>query len=225
MKNFRLWAIILLLCASSISVAAIRIVCTVALIPYDYETRKLQYIRTLKKLREFGYEPYVVESCASGPTFLDDYCDHVCYTHNNNSSITNKGVNEGISLMIGFQHFNFDPDDMIIKLTGRYCLETDEFIRLVEQNPSADAIVKSWLADNIYTGVFAMRLKYLSEALSNINFEEMIKKSISFETQCGLQILKMHNNGAKIIYLEELYDYLPVCTPWYIRNFGYWEWA
>src|SRR5256885_4787014 len=39
-------------------------------------------------------------------------------------------------------HFNFDPNDMILKLTGRYQPISDYFFKLVENNPQYDAIVK-----------------------------------------------------------------------------------
>ena len=86
----------------------IKIVCTAALIQDNYEQRKEEYIRTLTKLKEFGYETYVFESCTQGPTFLRQYCDHVCYTQTNNPLISNKGVNEARSMVVGFMHYNFE---------------------------------------------------------------------------------------------------------------------
>ncbi len=196
----------------------IRIVCTAALIPQKYEERKRQYIRSLKKLKEMGYDPYVIEPCQKGPTFLDEYCNHVCYTQSNNPAWArgkgNYGINEAISLNIGLQYFNFDSEDIIIKLTGRYTLEKDEFIRLVENNSQADAVVRAWNEGDAYTGLFAIRLKYFIDFLNNgINIAEMERGPIPLEHFFGAYITKMRKKGAKVFYIPRVYDYLPIWTP------------
>lgn len=191
----------------------IRVVCTTALIPDKYEERKKQYIHSLQKLQTMGCDFYVVESCKKGPTFLDEYCNNVCYTQSNNPSWAkgkgNYGLNEVLSLTIGLQHFNFDPDDMIIKLTGRYALEKDEFIRLVENNPQADAFLRAWNDSDAYTGLFAIRLKYLVDFLNSIDFVKMERTPI--EHVFGRYITQLRANGANIFYIPHVYNYLPVC--------------
>lgn len=195
---------------------SIKIVCTSALTPKNYEERKKQYIRGLSLLRDHGCDAYLVESIASGPTFLDEYCNHVCYTHSNNASLVNYGINEAVSLNIGLQRFNFDPEDMIIKLTGRYPLESDEFIRLVEKNLDADVIARVWNEDDVCTGLFAIRLKYFLDFLNNyVDHARMDKYNIPLEHYFGSYVTKIKKEGAKIVYLPRMYDYIyvPSCFP------------
>jgi hypothetical protein len=187
----------------------IEIVCTSALTARYYEPRKQQYIRGLSLLKNYGLDPYLVESITSGPTFLDEYCNHVCYTQSNDASLRNYGINEAVSLLIGLQCFNFDPETIIIKLTGRYPLESDEFVRLVEQNLDADVIAKTWTENDACTGLFAIRLKYLLDFLQNyLDFKKMEQEMISVELYFGAYITKIEKEGANVIHLPKMYDYI-----------------
>ena len=217
MKIYTIIALFFTACSFNISSfcnehkSEIKIVCTAAIIPQQYELRKQQYIKTLNKLKSYGYASYVIESCQSGPTFLDSVCNHVCYTQSNDLAyINNKGMNEAISLQIGLKQFNFDPEDIIIKLTGRYSLETDEFITLIRTNPDADAFVRAWNSNDAYSGLFALRLKYFLDFLDiYINSGQ---PTLAFEHALGLYITKMQKIGTKIVYLPRVYSYLPVCS-------------
>ena len=102
---------------------------------------------------------------------------------------------------------------MILKLTGRYYLEKPEFIELIEQNPDADAVVRAWAPDDVYTGAFAMRYNYLIHLLSNIDYNDMAKRELAIEWKVGAYVTAMKNNGSKIVYLPRVYDYLTVCPP------------
>lgn len=192
---------------------SIKILCTAALIPNDYESRKNQYIQSLLLLKRHGCDPYLVESVAPGPTFLDEYCNHVCYTHSNNTTFKSKGLNEALSMLIGLKKFKFDPNDTIIKFTGRYQLASDEFIRLAEDNPDADAIVRAWNTWDAYTALFAMKTKYLLDFLENyIDYKKLHYVDFCIEHLFGSYIEKMKQEGAKIIYIPRVYDYLPIAT-------------
>jgi hypothetical protein len=193
---------------------SIKFVCTAAIIPNNYDNRKQQYIKSLLLLKGHGIDAYLIESCQKGPTFLDEYCNHVCYSHTQNPRYLNYGINEALSLISGLKFFGFDPDDTVIKFTGRYSLESDEFVQLVKNNADADAIVRSWDEGNAYTALFAIKLKYFLDFLeNNIDYEEMHQKSTPFEYFFGAYITKMRKRGAKIVYLPRVYDYLPIWTP------------
>jgi hypothetical protein len=191
---------------------SIKIFCTAALTAYDYAPRMRQYMRSLETLINYGFEPYIVESCSpQSPTFLDNYSKHVLYTKSNNPTHSKSG-NEAHSMLIGLKHFNFDPEDMIIKLTGRYTLESDEFIRLVAKNLDADVIIRAWNDSDAYTGLFAMRAKYLMDFIYGLDIERMGKQPIAIEHAIGAYVTKMRQDGKKVIYLARVYDYLPICT-------------
>lgn len=171
----------------------IRILCTAALIPHQYEMRKTEYINSLRKITQFGYPSYVVESCAQSPTFLDDYATHVFYTKTNNPTLHNKGVNEALSMLACFRFFQFNNDDIIIKLTGRYCFRSDTFLKRIEQNQSTDIFVKRFDDGQIFTGCFAMRYKYLKQMLEQIDYSRMEKNMINFEQEAAQYIARLKN--------------------------------
>ena len=216
-KNHVLWLCFLLLniCLTMCN-NPIKFVCTAALIPKEYESRKNQYINSLTLLNKYNCDLYVIESIANGPTFLDDYCKNVCYTHSNNTSILNRGINEAISMKIGLKYFNFEPGTMVIKFTGRYQLKSDEFIKFVAEHMDADVIARAWKDNDAYTALFAMKIEYFLDFLDNyIDYQKWISYSASvfptpFEIYFGSYITKIKKEGAKIVYLEKLYDYMPI---------------
>lgn len=112
-------------------------------------------------------------------------------------------------MRIGLEHFKFDPETIIIKITGRYPLETDDFLHLVENNLDADVIVKTYHQDGDCTGLFAMRQKYLLDFLRNyLDFKKMEREMISLEWYFGAYVTKIKKQGAKVIYMEKMYDYI-----------------
>lgn len=219
--------IISLICYYTLTSAEIKILLTAAILPPEYfsnkphlsanyETRKRQYTESLLLFKKYGLPVYMVESCQKGPTFLDNYCDNVCYTHSNiyehAYGTGNYGMNEVISIKIGLEYFAFNPDDMIIKFTGRYQLKTTEFIDLVNKNIDADAVLRVWPEHNYaYSALFAMKMHRFTEFLNSIDYEAM-KKGLGFEQALVRYIQKIANQGAKIVYLPKLYDYLPLCV-------------
>lgn len=196
----------------------VKIFCTAALIGSDYESRKREYIRGLNLLRGHGCDPYLVEAAAVGPTFLDEYCNHVCYTRSNSTGYISKGLKEAHSLLVGLKQFKFNPNDMIIKFTARYQLVSDEFIQLVEDNPDADAIVRAWHENDAYTALYAMKLEYLLDFLENyVDYNKLAHIDFCIEHLFGAYITKIKAEGAKIIYIPRVYDYLPIATPTRLR--------
>lgn len=175
---------IALLCNPAYLPAQIRILCTAALIDEGYETRKNEYCQCFDILKSFGYtNPYIVEAIKkSGSTFLDDYSTNVFYSTANNPRLKNKGVNEGRTMLEALKQFHFDPDDMIIKVTGRYHFTSDALIGMIENNPDIDGFVKyddSRLG--IITGCFALRYHYLVDFLEHLDYEHMEKKMVCIE--------------------------------------------
>ncbi len=194
----------------------VKVLFTAAIIPEGFEDRRIQYIRNLKLLASYGCDVYVVESCQSGPTFLDGFCDHVCYTKSNDPSAT-KSVNEAVSMNIGLQYFHFDPEEMIIKITGRYVLKTNEFISMVRDHSNVDIIARVWNASDAYTGCYAIRVKYLEDLLNNHYLNQFSSlteeecRAYAIEHGLGKYIDRMKDN-LNILYWPRLYDYMPFCS-------------
>ena len=187
----------------------IRIVCTSALIPLNYEMRKEEYITTFKMLREYGYEPYVFEACHPVSPSSEEYCNHVFYSNVNDSQLKNKGVNEATSMMEGFKHYHFDDNDMIVKLTGRYRLHNCDFLQLIEDHPEVDAFVKCdpdypKPLGRVLTGAYAIRYKFFKEMLENLDLVKMEKEMIDIEIEVANFAQKLNAQGDKVMYLKKI---------------------
>ncbi len=174
--------------------SSIRVVCTAALIKDQEEQRKKEYIDSLNTLLSYGMWTYVLESCSSENfTFLDQHAGTVYYTKTNDPTLRNKGVNEALSLINGFSHFQFNDNDMVIKLTGRYHCNTDTIIKLVEENPEYDAIIKKDAHGQVFTGCFAMRYFHFKNMLESFDFNSMEKNMINLEQKVA-DYLASHPN-------------------------------
>lgn len=184
----------------------VHIVYSAALLEKDQISRKKEYIHSLSILKKIGYIPFIVESCSSNSfSFLNEWSNHVFYSSSNNPTIKNKGVNEGKSLLLGLNNFNFKDNDLIIKLTGRYFFEKDTFIQLVENNPHVDAFVKMDEHGQVFTGCFAMRNLYLKKFYQGLDFLKMEKEMINIEKLMANYISKIEKEGAKIKRVNNLH--------------------
>lgn len=196
------------------SYSQIRVVLTTALTDAHYEFRKRQYIRAFDALKAFGCTNfYIVEALAKqGPTFLDDYSKNVFYATVNDPHCKNQGVNESRTLLEALRFFNFDPDDMIIKLTGRHCLISDHFLKTVAQHVDCDAIITycqgRWpaFADGMVpTFCFAMKYKHLCQLYQDIDYSQMQSNNIPIESIVPYFISqKINEQDFKLLVLDKL---------------------
>ena len=185
---------------------SLRLLCTAALINNKFEFRKQEYIKSIGIAKDFLLEPYYVESCnLKGVSFLDEHVDHICYTKSNNYSLRNKGVNESVSVLKGLQFFDFDPEDMIIKLVGRHCFINDSFIKLIEDNPEYDVIAKKDPLGQLYSSCYAMKMKYLKDFLTTLDLHDMEKNMVNIERKLAdyVTLIEKRNN-ASILYIDTL---------------------
>lgn len=186
----------------------VRIVLTAALVPSYYEVRKKQYIESLSLLSTYGYNnPYIIEAVKKqGPTFLDEYSINVFYATVNNSQAKNHGANECRSFLQGLVHFNFEPDDIIVKLTGRYNLLSDNFIKLIKNNPEHDMFIKPFgYAPGLCSACFAMRYKHLITMLNNLNYTAMDNNTTYLEREIEQYVKAAEKeNILKVWYVKSL---------------------
>ena len=194
----------LLFCIPQHAHSTIKVLYTAAIIDKHYKMRMDEYIYSLKTLQAFGYEPYIVESVKShGPTFFDEYAKYICYTGTSNPRLRNKGVNEFISIAKAFEKYQFDDDDMIVKISGRCYFACDMFLKNIEKKPEIDAFVKYDRNRQVFTGCFALRAKYFKELLANIDFQAAERHMINLERIVADHIIKMSKQGA---HIEEIFE-------------------
>ena len=105
----------------------------------------------------------------------------------------------------GIKHFKFEDEDMIIKLTGRYLLDSPYLLKLAEDHPEVDAIAKPF-ADGVkvFTGCFAMKCKHFKEMLSQLDYEEMEEYLIDIEEEVATYLKKLEMRGGNVVYVDHM---------------------
>ena len=104
--------------------------------------------------------------------------------------------------IIGMNHFGFDPDEMIIKITGRYTMTDDRFIQFVKENSHADIIARIWNDKDAYTGYFALKAKYLDQLIHQFFYEHDHLSSESLIELVFGRFLSSRKEDLRIIPIE-----------------------
>lgn len=197
----------------------IHIMATAAVLNMKFEQRRDQYLHSVEVLNNYGIEPYIVESCVTGPTYLDECCAQVLYTQTNDATLTNKGINEARAIIAFFDTWGdrFNPDDIIIKMTGRYYLADDRFIRQVEDEAEYDAFAMNGFQAgattpylDLYTGMFALKYRYFTHMIRSINFAHMNEFRIWFEWEVSDYLYGLCERHVPVRYVDSLglYHYI-----------------
>lgn len=186
----------------------IKILYTSALLPNKFEERKNEYIKSLHILETYGFkdQTYVVESMGFSPiVFFEKYCAHVLYANINDGSYINRYVNEAVAMLLALDFYNFDDDDMIVKLTGRYFFNTDKFLRTIEDHPEMDGFASYCVNSErgVQTGCFAMRCKEFKQMLREIDLDWMEEKLVDIEWIVGQYLKKMSFATGKVLFVEK----------------------
>jgi hypothetical protein len=179
--------------------------------------------KTLSYLPE-EIQPIIVENNNNDKTFLDSFQHYgksvpVVYTDNNKYLYKNKGVNELVDIKEVILKRGIQNDDMIIKLTGRYCVTSASFFNEVIENKNKfDAFVKFYgscsLKYEMYDcilGMYAMRainLQLLNVSLMNnydspeIGFARYVRMAIyRFKEMKQLDLECLFAEDGRILYV------------------------
>jgi hypothetical protein len=129
--------------------------------------------QTLKYLPS-AIQPIIVENNGVRETCLDHFYHNdrpvpVVYTDHNHRGYSSKGVVERMDLQAVIEHHDIQPDDMIIKLTGRYWATSSFFFEeVLKEEPNYDALVKFYGSHSLkfesfdcILGMYAIRSKFL----------------------------------------------------------------
>lgn len=206
-KNSLIFLSMVLFSSSQLVQGAIKVICTTALVDSPYAAfREQQYRDAFTMLQNLGVTDfYVVEAIKKGGTFLEQFSAHVFYATVNNPYLRNQGVNEAKTLLEACEHFGFEAEDMIIKLTGRHKVTSDFLINLVAEHPEVDAFVKVNPDGSAVTVGFAMKYKYLKEMYENIDYDYINRHMISIEFRVNEYIEKKKKEGNfNVYYLDKL---------------------
>ncbi len=216
---------------SSFAQPAIKILVTSAMLAVAPEIREMrngEYAKSMQILSDYGYRPYVVEACQSHPPSLfEAFTRDIVCSNVNDYSLRNKGVNETRSIIEAFKYFNFDDEDMVLKLTGRYFFSSRDFLTMVEENPQIDVFVNYDYYESkpdfrMKTGCFALRGKFYKEFLRTVDLERMEKQMIDVEIEMADFIRKISREGAQIMVLDKLGITAHVGGGTYPPVYSYW---
>jgi len=134
--------------------------------------RDAQYRRCIARIcevaRELGAVVVIVEGNGMRPTLLTEFTDRatIIYTNNNATVGVNKGYIELLDVWSALAALHIDPQDVVVKVTGRYFIEEESpFIELLSNN-AGFAVVKfgsflnpvNELCEDCVTGLIAMRV-------------------------------------------------------------------
>ena len=172
------------------------------------EHRKQRYIdsisSTLKLIEnKENIIPIIVENNGTRQTYLNDFnCANVVYTDNNKYNFREKAMNELLDIKHVINKYNINDDDFVIKLTGRYKVLTDSFVKLVEENAyKYDAFVKffnvctlEYMKNDCVLGFYAIKCKYLKD----FNYDCIKSPEVEFATY-------VRKNIENIKEVEKLY--------------------
>ncbi len=171
-----------------------KVLATSALIPENYQIRKWEYQQSFSTINRFGHDLYVTECYQeAGPAFIEEYSKNVYYS-NVNANLRNKGVNETNALIKAFEYFNFDPEDLIVKITGRYILETDSFFKNLED---FDCVYNP-RGDQAFFGCFALKARIFYDMLCSFDKSKMEEEMINVEYLIARYIEK-HSIKTKLV--------------------------
>jgi hypothetical protein len=122
----------------------------------------------------FTIQPIIVENNGLRSTILDHFIHNnrpvpVVYTPHNTQHFQSKGITERMDLLAVIEQHGIQPDDMIIKLTGRYWTTTSFFFEeVIKEEPNYDALVKFYGSCSLkfepfdcILGMYAIRSKFL----------------------------------------------------------------
>lgn len=185
------------------------------------EQRMEQYHSSITKTLEYlpaCIQPIIVENNGLRKTELDHFVHHgkpvpVVYTTHNQETHRHKGTKEVMDLHAVIRQFPIQPDDMIIKLTGRYHMLSSAFFEeVIEQEKNYDAFVKfygtcslQFETNDCILGCYAIRAMFLllwnPHTISNyssaeVAFARYVRASIT-------QLKEMKWLGLHCIFAED----------------------
>jgi hypothetical protein len=150
----------------------------------------------------------IVENNGKRQTYLDSLGD-IHYTTSNERVFIHKGINELQDIHSVIQEYKIQDDDIVIKLTGRYHLLNDSFIKFVIENQEYDAFVKffnvcslTFEEEDCVLGLYAMKCHKLKQfRYSGVSLQAEIEFSRFVRT---LNVYEVKELGLRCCFADDL---------------------
>lgn len=182
----------------------VKVIYGAALLDIEADRRKEEYLRGLKNMHDYGFRPYIVEAITAGPSFFEEYSGRVFYSQVNDASLRNKGINEARSMLKFLDQSGFADDDIIVKFTGRYYFENDEYFRAIENNPGYRGYVRIEPNENIFTGAFALECGLMKDFYRTIDPISLERNMICIETAVAEYVQAKERQGMPFYKVPKL---------------------
>jgi len=182
----------------------------------------------MSKLSEYPLTFYVVENTGRTKSLLDTIDNvHMVYTDTNNTNhylnengepYRKNGTNELIDIKHVATQFQFEDNDIVIKLTGRYTIQTPLFVEIVQEyKEKYDAFIKffdvcgnKFRYDDCVLGYYAIRynvLKAINTAAFSLDnspehaFATYIRDNVAKERISEIKFLDMYFRKMESMHL------------------------
>lgn len=162
--------------------------------------------------------PIIVENNGARPTCLDQFTHNgkpvsVIYTENNKLITKSKGTNELFDLHEVIDKIDIQPNDMIIKITGRYQATNSDFFRhVIEHEATYDGFVKfynvcslSFHPTDSVLGCYALRAFFI-KGWNPYTISHYPSAEVAFAKYvrlCGGKIKEMEQLGIRCHFSED----------------------
>lgn len=168
----------------------IHVVLTSALISNEFDLRKEEYVNCVNRWKSYEFEPWIIEATNISSSFFDALSPQVLYPQVHKSPLRNKGVNEISSFRASLPYLPFEDDDIVIKMTGRYLLQSPSFLNTIRETLDEydvwGVFGKHFNEKNdLFTGCFAMRWKHLKQIIEEMDLERAEQECVAIEILFG----------------------------------------
>lgn len=174
-----------------------------------------QIRRSLAAVAHYPFSVYLVENNGPRQTAFDRIEGvNLFYTNTNaNRAFVKKGMKEFHDLVLIGDKYDFEDDDIIIKLTGLYTLEDpNTFLKIIVQHEKyydafikwMDVIQEKYVYDDCCLGLYAIRFRYLTdfnyiemathESMEHI-FARYVRDSVPAERIASIEHLGLWREG------------------------------
>ncbi|RXF69093.1 hypothetical protein [Arcticibacter tournemirensis] len=170
----------------------VHLIITSANIEEYYIKRKQQYIDSIEACLKYTslFDSYTILECTSpNEEYLNNY--NVFYSQEGNPYL-NKGLNEMNHLRSFINTVSFSPNDIIIKLSGRYLIQSSHFFQQATMmNDKYDCIFKD--DSDVYEGLgyhtflYAIKTWLLLETINSLNFDKQNNRPIEWDVKTFIE--------------------------------------
>lgn len=152
--------------------------------PADQTTREVLQKSCYDTIVGYGLlNTWVLETTNNINSHFENYTTNVAYPIVYDGSRTNDSVNELLALVAYKDLYNYNDDDLILKMTAKYRFLNESFVTTMHYHSKSDAIIlKTNNSTTAFSGCFAMKWSIFLDLLDDWYTTEGEASEKSFDT-------------------------------------------